>query len=202
MNTYRMLVEKMFKVKAMEELEMQQVEIIAVEEYDSNSLVITYKTSEQAQTFIARNLPECRFAYVEEEVDRCDEETSKHEPVMNNLLNSMLENTMEGTLKHDVAEIILDQLDEADDNEILTTFEDIFTYGCVSGAVNALITYKDTAKFFDNHSDEIFELVEDMKQEGLIDMNNFELSKNNLAWFAFETIAQEIYQELEYAAGF
>ena len=41
-----------------------------------------------------------------------------------------------------------------------------------------------------------------MKQEGLIDMNNFELSKNNLAWFAFETIAQEIYNEMECAAEF
>ena len=202
MNTYRMLVEKMFKVKAMEELEMQQVEIIAVEEYDSNSLVITYKTSEQAQTFIARNLPEFKFAYVEEEVEGCDEEVPEHDPVMKNLLNSMLENTVEGTLKHDTVEIIMDQLDELTDDEILTTFNDILTYGCVSGAVSALITYSDTEKFFDNHSNEIFELVEDMKQEGMIDMNNFELSKNNLAWFAFETIAQEIYQELEEAAEF
>ena len=196
MNTYRMLVEKMFKVKAMEELEMQQVEIIAVEEYDSNSLVITYKTSEQAQTFIARNLPEFKFAYVEEEVDGCDEIT------LIDTLGSMSENTMEGTLKHDTVEIIMDQLDELTDDEILTTFNDILTYGCVSGAVSALITYSDTEKFFDNHSNEIFELVEDMKQEGMIDMNNFELSKNNLAWFAFETIAQEIYQELEEAAEF
>ena len=121
---------------------------------------------------------------------------------MLNLLNSMLENTMEGTLKHEVVEIILDELDETDNNEILTVFQDILTYGCVSGAVSALITCNDTAKFFDRHADEIFELVEDLKQEGIIDMNNFELSKNNLAWFAFETIAQEIYQELEYASEF
>ena len=57
-------------------------------------------------------------------------------------------------------------------------------------------------KFFDNYADEIFELVEDAKQEGMIDMNNFELSKNNLAWFAFETIAQEIYYEMEVASEF
>ena len=121
---------------------------------------------------------------------------------MKNLLNSMLENTMEGTLKHDTVEIIMDQLDELTDDEILTTFNDILTYGCVSGAVSALITYSDTDKFFNNHADEIFELVEDTKQEGIIDMNNFTLSKNNLAWFAFETIAQEIYQELACALGF
>ena len=121
---------------------------------------------------------------------------------MKNLLNSIVENTMEGTLKHEVAEIIMDQVDGLNNEEILSTVEEIVTYGCQSGIVSALITYSDTEKFFNNHVDEIFELVEDAKQEGAIDMNNFTLSKNNLAWFAFETIAQEIYQEMEYAAEF
>ena len=121
---------------------------------------------------------------------------------MKNLLNSMLENTMEGTLKHEVVEIILSEVEGIEDDEILSTVEEMVTYGCQSGIVSALITYSDTEKFFDNHANEIFELIEDMRQEGIINMNNFELSKNNLAWFAFETIAQEIYQELEYAAEF
>ena len=121
---------------------------------------------------------------------------------MKNLLNSMLENTMEGTLKHEVVEIIMDQVDGLENEEILSTVEEIVTYGCQSGIVSALITYSDTEKFFDNHANEIFELIEDMRQEGIINMNNFELSKNNLVWFAFETIAQEIYQEMEIAAEF
>ena len=121
---------------------------------------------------------------------------------MLNLLNSMLENTMEGTLKHEVVEIILDQVDGLDNEEILPAVEEIVDYGCQSGIVSTLITYDDTDKFFNNHADEIFELIEDFKAEGIIDMNSFELSKNNLAWFAFETIAQEIYQEMEYAAEF
>ena len=122
---------------------------------------------------------------------------------MLNLLNSMLENTMEGTLKHEVVEIIMDQVEELDnDNEVLELVGEMITHGCQSGIVSALITYSDTEKFFDNHSNEIFELVEDMRQEGMIDMNNFELSKNNLAWFAFETITQEIYQEMEIALEF
>ena len=122
---------------------------------------------------------------------------------MLNLLNSILENTMEGTLKHDVAEITMDQVEELDNNnEVLELVKEIITYGCQSGIVSALITYSDTEKFFDNHSNEIFELIEDMRQESIIDMNNFELSKNNLAWFAFETIAQEIYQEIEIASEF
>ena len=121
---------------------------------------------------------------------------------MKNLLNSMLENTMEGTLKHEVVEIILDEIEGIEDDEILSTVEEMVTYGCQSGIVSALITYSDTEKFFNNHANEIFELIEDMRQEGIINMNNFELSKNNLAWFAFETIAQEIYQEIEIAMEF
>ena len=80
--------------------------------------------------------------------------------------------------------------------------KEIITYGCQSGIVSALITYKDTEAFFDRHTDEIFELVEDAKQMDLIDINDFILCKNNLAWFAFETIAQEIYQEMEIASEF
>lgn len=121
---------------------------------------------------------------------------------MLNLLNSMVENTMEGTLKHDVAEIIMDQVDGLDNEEILSTVEEMVTYGCQSGIVTALIYNSDTDKFFNNHADEIFELIEDAKQGGIIDMSNFTLSKNNLAWFAFETIAQEIYKEMEVAAEF
>ena len=121
---------------------------------------------------------------------------------MKNLLNSMLENTMKGTLKHEVVEIILSEIEGIKDDEILSTVEEMVTYGCQSGIVSALITYSDTEKFFNNHANEIFELIEDMRQEGIINMNNFELSKNNLAWFAFETIAQEIYQEMEIAAEF
>ena len=121
---------------------------------------------------------------------------------MNNLLNSMLENTMEGTLKHDVVEIIMDKIDGLENEEILSAVEEIVTYGCQSGVVSALITYSDTELFFDKHANEIFELVEDAKQEGVIDMNNFILNKNNLSWFAFETIAQEIYQEMEIASEF
>ena len=121
---------------------------------------------------------------------------------MKNLLNSMLENTMEGTLKHEVVEIILSEIEGIEDDEILSTVEEMVTYGCQSGIVSALITYSDTEKFFNNHANEIFELIEDMRQEGIINMNNFELSKNNLAWFAFETIAQEIYQEMEIAMEF
>ena len=120
---------------------------------------------------------------------------------MNNLLNSIVENTMEGTLKHDVAEIILDELTDIEDDEILSYMRDIINYGCVSGKVKSLITYKDTEKFFNKHADEIFDLMNEKRDDGW-DLNNIEFNKNNLTWFAFETIAQEIYYEMEVASEF
>ena len=121
---------------------------------------------------------------------------------MLNLLNSMLENTMEGTLKHEAIEIIMDQADRLDNNEMFSVVEEIVAQGCQSGIVTALITYSDTEAFFDRHANEIFELVEEAKEEGIINLNEFILCKNDLAWFAFEITAQEIYQELACALGF
>ena len=121
---------------------------------------------------------------------------------MKNLLNSILENTMEGTLKHEAIEIIMDQVEGLNDNEIFSAVEEIVAQGCQSGVVSALITYSDTEAFFDRHANEIFELVEEAKEKGIINLNEFILCKNDLAWFAFETIAQEIYQELACVLGF
>ena len=117
---------------------------------------------------------------------------------MINVLNSIVNNT-EG-LKREVAEIIVNMLDEnATNEEVIGTLEDITTYGCASGVVHALVYYSDTEAFFDRHSDEIFELIEDMAEEGVIDKNRLELSKNNLAWTAFELIAWEIRDEVVYS---
>ena len=118
---------------------------------------------------------------------------------MKNLLNGMLENTMEGTLKHDAAEIILDQVDGMNNEEILEYVAQIINYGCVSGIVPALMTYKDTDEFFNNHSDEILELLDNDKEEGILDMNEVEFNKNWLSWYAFERITFDIQYELEAA---
>ena len=120
---------------------------------------------------------------------------------MKNLLNSIVENTMEGTLKHEVAEILVNELTDIEDDEILSYMRDIIDYGCVSGTVKSLITYKDTEKFFDKYADEIFDLMNEKRDDGW-DLNNIEFNKNNLAWFAFEAIAQEIYYEMEIASEF
>ena len=120
---------------------------------------------------------------------------------MKKLLNSMLENTMEGTLKHEVVEILVDELSDIEDDEILSYMRDIINYGCVSGTVKSLITYKDTEKFFDKYADEIFDLINEKRDDGW-DLNNIEFNKNNLAWWSFEVIVSEIYNEMEIALEF
>ena len=120
---------------------------------------------------------------------------------MKNLLNSMLENTMEGTLKHEVVEILVDELSDIEDDEILSYMRDIIDYGCVSGTVKSLITYKDTEKYFDKYADEIFDLINEKRDDGW-DLNNIEFNKNNLAWWSFEVMVQEIYYEMEVASEF
>ena len=118
---------------------------------------------------------------------------------MINVLNSIVNNT-EG-LKREVAEIIIDEAGE-NNEEIVAYLENVTTYGCVNSTVSSLIYYSDTEAFFNRHADEIFELIEGMAEEGVIDKNRLELSKNNLAWTAFELVAWEIRDELEAAMEF
>ena len=118
---------------------------------------------------------------------------------MKNLLNSIVENTMEGTLKHDVVEMILDQIDNYED--ISSYMNQIIDYGCQTGIVTSLITYKDTEDFFDRHSNEIFDLMNEKRDDGW-DLNNIEFNKNNLAWWSFEVMTSNILYELEFANEF
>ena len=97
----------------------------------------------------------------------------------------------ESKLTSEVVDIILDQIEEYDDPQ--DYFQDILNYGCISGVVPALITYKDTEEFFDRHVDEILELLNEVKEYGEI---TFELNRNNLAWFAFEETLNRIYNDL------
>ena len=120
---------------------------------------------------------------------------------MKNLLNSMLESTMEGTLKHEVVEILVDELSDIEDDEILSYMRDIIDYGCVSGTVKSLITYKDTEKYFDKYADEIFDLINEKRDDGW-DLNNIEFNKNNLTWWSFEVMVSEILYDLECANEF
>ena len=96
----------------------------------------------------------------------------------------------ESKLTSEVVDIILDQIEDYDDPQ--DYFEEVLNYGCGSGVVPALITYEDTEKFFDRHVDEIFDLWNEIEYREI----NFELNRNNLAWFAFEETLNRIYNDL------
>jgi len=56
--------------------------------------------------------------------------------------------------------------------------------------VKFLIYREDTHQFFDEHYDEIQELLEEVGQSIRIEKD----LKNSLAWFAFEEVAARIYE--------
>ena len=83
-----------------------------------------------------------------------------------------------------------------DINEI----EDVFNHGCVSGCAGGFIYYHQTEEFFDTYSNEILELVNELKNEYGAEMfTNFEFDKNSLTWlFVEETVREMVYSlELE-----
>ena len=117
---------------------------------------------------------------------------------MLNLLNSMVKNT-ESELKKAVLESLIDKAEVCESNEeIMTMVNNILTYGCTSGIVPDMMFYRDTESFFNTHSEEIFDLMNEKRDEGW-DLNNIEFSKNNLAWWAYEVITSQILYELETA---
>lgn len=71
------------------------------------------------------------------------------------------------------------------------TLEDIITmynnneFSCISGCIGELIYYSQTEEIFKNHFNEIFELVEEFKENSGLNPD-IELTANNLVWFTFE----------------
>jgi hypothetical protein len=86
--------------------------------------------------------------------------------------------------------------------------------GCVNGACNDLIYYEDTVKFYDDHKDEIWELLEnETEQLGYKtvfefmgtwsdyaeNINSDTSFKNLLAWWSVENVCYQILNSEEVA---
>ena len=101
------------------------------------------------------------------------------------LLNGYV-NGLESEAKKAVFEIL-------DINEI----EVVFNYGCSAG-VSGFTYYHETEEFFDTYSDEILELVNELKNEYGAEMfTNFEFDKNSLTWLFIEETVREMIYSLE-----
>jgi hypothetical protein len=119
----------------------------------------------------------------------------------------------ETKLEKAVETIINDHIEDMDEEETQNWFEDLAQHGCSSGMVRDLIHYTDTVAFYEEHQDEIDQMVADSSRDlGLqpIDMFNQNLverddplfrgdiNKNVLAWFAFEETARNLANEAGY----
>ena len=104
--------------------------------------------------------------------------------------------TIENKLQKECFEILESEFDYEYENlkNLINTL--IYDTSCENGCIGALTYYNDTEKFFDEYSDEIFELYNELKEE-FGDCLDFKLSKNNLAWFGFEETISFWIRELE-----
>lgn len=97
-------------------------------------------------------------------------------------------------LKRAVIEDILSTHDT--DEDIEHYMLEVMNYGCISGACTSLIYYKDTDLFFKQYYEDIFSLVNDYIDE--VGGNPVEeFNANNLSWFAYEKIVQDLYYNLD-----
>lgn len=114
---------------------------------------------------------------------------------MENMRNKLMELSCESDNKlyQRVISIALEHIDEYENPS--RYFEEVLYGGCQSGIVVELIYYYQTEKFFDEYHEEIFEIYNDYQADSLL--YNFELSKNNLAWFGFEETLRHIAYDLD-----
>ena len=114
----------------------------------------------------------------------------------------MLLNVMEG-LKEDASDLKLEVLDilenhikDCEDFEEVRGFmEDLRTYGCASGMIGELLYCNDTKKFFIYNIDEIQDYVNDLIQEEVYFIGEFDY--NEIVWVVFENIANEYFYTIE-----
>jgi len=97
-------------------------------------------------------------------------------------LKEIFENEAD-TIRAAVSEEALDHDDPA------LFFDDLQSYGCISGLVGSLIYYTDTQAFYDAHYAEIEQLREDWEDDSGEPLKVQGDLKNFFAWFAFEKTA-------------
>src|SRR5690606_28464517 len=103
-----------------------------------------------------------------------------------------------------VAQSLLDKLADYDNAQSL--FGDIYRHGCQSGMVSELVYYNQTTSFYDEHHDEIWDLLTEQADQlgepnALAMIGNFngaknvgsdDQFKNLLAWYAYEETTRTI----------
>lgn len=91
---------------------------------------------------------------------------------------------------------VIDTLLEEDDP--FACARDVQQHGCINGTIGSLIYYTDTFAFCDRHYMDIEDLRRDYDAETEINLEfKDRYIKNDLAWFAFEYIVNQLLGEYE-----
>lgn len=101
-------------------------------------------------------------------------------------------NSMKGgnDFENFVIDDIIDNIDNYENG--LNYLEEVLQYGCISGVVSSLITYEDTKDVFKNYFEEILDIYNNYKENFINEVNY-----NNLTWFAYEIVVDNIYYSNE-----
>ena len=111
------------------------------------------------------------------------------------------------TIKGYIEEDLKDYETEEDKKSYL---QEVVAHGGVSGAINGLIYYDDTTRFYDLMEEEIEDKLEEWKEAtgaenrmeaisklgGADNVGNIAQEKNLLVWFAYERVARELLDEM------
>ena len=114
------------------------------------------------------------------------------------------------TLEQDVRDWVKNRVEPEYDYTMKAVLEDIQHGGCQSGMVSHLIYHVDTGQYYQDHKEEISEMVYELLDSTgcsirelfwqwdehdpfVLDTNN----QNLLAWFGFEEMAKRMLDELE-----
>ena len=116
---------------------------------------------------------------------------------MESLLNVMESLKEDATsLRSEVLDILENHIEEYENFEDVRKFmEDLRCYGCVSGMIGELTYYNDTKKFFIENLDEIQDYLNDLIQEHVYSVGEFDY--NEIVWVVFEAIANEYFYTIE-----
>ena len=118
---------------------------------------------------------------------------------MNNFMQQL--NTIKkesiSKLEKAVIEEIFNNISTNEDADIEGFIRDLGHNGCQSGMVNSLIYHTDIYKFFDQHSEEIFNILDEIKDNTGEEFSNYKGNrKNTLAWLGFEETVIKIAEKL------
>ena len=109
-------------------------------------------------------------------------------------------------LEEEVKQMVEEELEAYENAEAFLS--DLSRHGCMSGMIGGLVYFKDTLEFFERNKDSINVLLAEMmegarqspadlfgdKWDGDDPLALWTNNQNLLAWFAFEEIAQRLYQ--------